>query len=179
MSQTIFSKTATSGKQVEVRAEEHTTGYFIAQVFVDGKYLAGPGQPQALKSPKGEVTHFLGGGWDGTKPGIGLTTAEAQTIESSLTALRAAWEETSAGQAEALRNERERLLATYRGLLEEQEAAFNRLHDREETDAAWAAKNEWEGRVQESYDALRAFSAAHPEIAGREEVLDLPSEGAK
>jgi hypothetical protein len=44
-------------------------------LYVNGKRINGPALPQPLSDPPEEVTH-----WMGNKPGVGLTTSEAEKI---------------------------------------------------------------------------------------------------
>jgi hypothetical protein len=50
-------------------------GEYKGMLFLNGKRVNGPSLPQPLDAPKGEVTH-----WMGNKPGVGLTTSEAEMI---------------------------------------------------------------------------------------------------
>jgi hypothetical protein len=50
-------------------------GEYKAMLFVNGKRINGPAVPQELSTPKDDVTH-----WMGNKPGVGLTTSEAEMI---------------------------------------------------------------------------------------------------
>jgi hypothetical protein len=50
-------------------------GEYKAMLYVNGKMINGPSLPQLLTCPKGDVTH-----WMGNKPGVGLTTSEADMI---------------------------------------------------------------------------------------------------
>lgn len=177
MAETIFTKSSRDGRAIEIKAHEYTAGTFIAQVFVGGEFLSGPCDPQPLKTPKGDVTHFLGGGLNDGKPAIGLTTAEAQTISEALKARRAAWKQTAAGRERALLNECDRLIAEYQGAMDEQDAAFERLHDMQETDAAYRARALAEPKVQAAREALQAFYREHSPIR-RLAAQELPAEEA-
>jgi hypothetical protein len=55
-------------------------GEYKAMLYVNGKKINGPSLPQLLSSPKDDVTH-----WMGNKPGVGLTTREAETIIDAVT----------------------------------------------------------------------------------------------
>lgn len=50
-------------------------GEYKAMLYMNGKRVNGPALPQPLTTPKEEVTH-----WMGNKPGVGLTTSEAEMI---------------------------------------------------------------------------------------------------
>jgi len=101
MRSVIFTKQGRAGQQIEVHAYRYTACSIIGQVFVNGKYLAGVSQPTALKQPQGEITHYMGGGFDPASPGpaIGLTPAEAQQIKAALDAAQAAQLQTEEAQA--------------------------------------------------------------------------------
>ena len=55
-------------------------GEYKAMLYVNGKKINGPSLPQLLSSPKDDVTH-----WMGNKPGVGLTTREAEMITDAVT----------------------------------------------------------------------------------------------
>lgn len=55
-------------------------GEYKAMLYVNGKRINGPPLPQPLSAPKEEVTH-----WMGNKPGVGLTTREAELIIDRVT----------------------------------------------------------------------------------------------
>jgi hypothetical protein len=55
-------------------------GEYKGMLYVNGKRINGPSLPQLLDAPKGEVTH-----WMGNKPGVGLTTSEAERIIDAVT----------------------------------------------------------------------------------------------
>jgi hypothetical protein len=70
----IFSKILSSGVKVDfalVKEED----IFQAALYVDGHHINGPGLPQQLDPPKGDVTH-----WMGNRPSVGLSTEEAEKI---------------------------------------------------------------------------------------------------
>lgn len=112
MSQTIFSKSTSRG-QVEIRAYRYTATSIIGQAFLAGKFLPGLCRPAALKTPQGDVTHFMGGGSDGSLPAIGLTSAEAAAINAALDAAQAEQLQTAEAQ-EVLATERRRTAALIR-----------------------------------------------------------------
>ena len=55
-------------------------GEYKAMLYINGKRVNGPSLPQPLSTPKEEVTH-----WMGNKPGVGLTTSEAEMIIEKVT----------------------------------------------------------------------------------------------
>jgi hypothetical protein len=54
-------------------------GEYKAMLYVNGKRINGPALPQPLSSPRDGVTH-----WMGNKPGVGLTTSEAEMITDAV-----------------------------------------------------------------------------------------------
>jgi hypothetical protein len=55
-------------------------GEYKAMLFVNGKRVNGPPLPQPLATAKDDVTY-----WMGNKPGVGLTTSEAELIIKAVT----------------------------------------------------------------------------------------------
>ena len=55
-------------------------GEYKAMLYVNGKRINGPSLPQPLSAPKEDITH-----WMGNKPGVGLTTSEAEMIIQAVT----------------------------------------------------------------------------------------------
>lgn len=55
-------------------------GEYKAMLYVNGKRINGPSLPQPLTEPKDDITH-----WMGNKPGVGLTTSEAEAISEAVT----------------------------------------------------------------------------------------------
>lgn len=53
----------------------HHMGEYKAMLFLNGKSINGPPLPEPLTEPKGDITH-----WMGNKPGVGLTTSQAEKI---------------------------------------------------------------------------------------------------
>ena len=50
-------------------------GEYKAMLYVNGKQVNGPPLPEPLATPSDEITH-----WMGNKPGVGLTTEQAEMI---------------------------------------------------------------------------------------------------
>jgi len=75
---TILTKILSNGMKVEfaIVKEENT---FQAALFVNGRHINGPGLPEQLDPPKGDVTH-----WMGNRPSVGLTREEAEKIISEV-----------------------------------------------------------------------------------------------
>ena len=71
---TVLTKILSNGMKADfaVVMEE---GMFRAALLINGRYVSGPTLPQPLDPPKDEITH-----WMGNKPGVGLTTEEAEKI---------------------------------------------------------------------------------------------------
>lgn len=159
MSQVIFTKTASTGQQIEVRLKEYLPGVFIAQLFLDGQFVFGEDKPTLLKQPKGDITHWMGR----QGKAIGLTTAEAQIIQSAIEQADAAAKETPEGTQRRLRQERESLVATYQGLMDEADAAFERGMESDGS-SAWRAKMAFSARITDAQLAVEKFDAAHPEM---------------
>lgn len=71
---TILTKILSNGMKAEfaVVMEE---GAYQAALLINGRFVSGPALPQPLDPPKDDITH-----WMGNKPGVGLTTDEAEKI---------------------------------------------------------------------------------------------------
>ncbi|GFO56645.1 hypothetical protein GMSM_36520 [Geomonas sp. Red276] len=50
-------------------------GEYKAMLYINGKRVNGPPLPQPLDAARDDITH-----WMGNKPGVGLTTSEAEMI---------------------------------------------------------------------------------------------------
>ena len=70
----LLNKVLSTGARATFALVRHE-GEYKAMLYVNGKRINGPSLPQLLSSPKGDVTH-----WMGNKPGVGLTTDEAEKI---------------------------------------------------------------------------------------------------
>ena len=70
----LLNKILSTGSRATFALVRHD-GEYKAMLFVNGKRINGPPVPQLLSSPKDDVTH-----WMGNKPGVGLTTSEAEMI---------------------------------------------------------------------------------------------------
>jgi hypothetical protein len=153
MNDLILSKTAGNGMRIEVRLKEYLPGQHIAQIYLDGQYVNGESRPVKLSAAKGDVTHWLGR----QGKAVGLTSAEAEQINAAIDAANAAYRASAAGEMQALRNQREDLVAA----IQEWHAVFDRLEGAE----AQTAAAQIEPRIRAAQDALRAFDAANPELA--------------
>jgi hypothetical protein len=75
----LLNKILSNGSYATFALVRHE-GEYKAMLYVNGKKVNGPALPQLLSSPKDEVTH-----WMGNKPGVGLTTSEAEMIIQAVT----------------------------------------------------------------------------------------------
>lgn len=55
-------------------------GEFKAALYLNGRQINGPPLPEPLTEPKDDISH-----WMGNKPGVGLTTEQAEKIISAVT----------------------------------------------------------------------------------------------
>jgi hypothetical protein len=71
---TILTKILSNGMRAEfaIVMEE---GAFQAALMINGRFVPGPALPMPLDPHNDDVTH-----WMGNKPGVGLTTDEAEKI---------------------------------------------------------------------------------------------------
>jgi hypothetical protein len=71
---TVLTKILSNGMKAEfaIVMEE---GEFQAALMVNGRFVSGPALPRLLDPPKDDITH-----WMGNRPGVGLTTDEADKI---------------------------------------------------------------------------------------------------
>jgi hypothetical protein len=152
MSQIIFTKTATSGQQIEVQMEELADGRHQGRLTLDGKYMSSWGRAALIDQPKGDITHYIGR--------VGLTTAEAAQINGTLAQADAA---SPKARLVARREERRLLVCEYQGFEEAADAAFERGHESDGS-AAWTAKRAYDGRIEAARVKLAEFDAAHPEV---------------
>jgi hypothetical protein len=74
----LLNKLLSSGAYATFALVRHK-GEYKAMLYVNGKRINGPPLPQPLSAPKDEVTH-----WMGNKPGVGLTTSEAEMIADAV-----------------------------------------------------------------------------------------------
>ena len=136
----ILTKTAKTGQTITVSLRGTTL-----EVALDGKTVAS-GSLQELATPRGDVTHHLGGK-------VGFTAAEAETLRA---AQRAASPPSPAEQ-------RRLLAARPGGLQDERLAAYERGHASDGS-AAHAAAGRWDAEIEAARQALAEFDAAHPEV---------------
>lgn len=71
---TIFSRVLSNGMKADFAIAKEED-YFVAALYVGGRFIPGPALPQLLDPPKGDVTH-----WMGNRPSVGLSTEEAEKI---------------------------------------------------------------------------------------------------
>jgi hypothetical protein len=70
----LLNKMLLNGSYATISLVRHE-GEYKAMLYVNGKRINGPVLPQLLSPPRDAVTH-----WMGNKPGVGLTTVEAEMI---------------------------------------------------------------------------------------------------
>jgi hypothetical protein len=70
----LLNKILSNGAYATFALVRHN-GEYKAMLYVNGKRINGPSLPQPLTPSKDDVTH-----WMGNKPGVGLTTSEAEMI---------------------------------------------------------------------------------------------------
>ena len=87
MREIVMSKRLGDGRLVEVEVQEYTIGCYRCLVYVAGRWVDGPGEPQLLPSPRGSITHYLGGKTGG--PVVALTASEAAEVSRCLDKQRA------------------------------------------------------------------------------------------
>lgn len=145
--QTLITKTTRDGRTLVITFDGET---FIATI--DGVELVRSAQYGHRARVRGEMMHVFG-------DKVGLTFAEGDTLRTAYTdALRA--------QPQVVT--RESLVATYQGLCDEQAAAYERAHAREDA-RAMSIRVSYEARIAAALEAIRAYDAAHPaETAARE-----------
>jgi hypothetical protein len=75
----LLNKVLSNGAYATFALVRHK-GEYKAMLYVNGKRINGPSLPQPLATSRDEVTH-----WMGNKPGVGLTTSEAEMIIDTVT----------------------------------------------------------------------------------------------
>ena len=75
----LLNKVLSNGAYATFALVRHN-GEYKAMLYVNGKPINGPSLPQQLSTSKDDVTH-----WMGNKPGVGLTTSEAEMIIQTVT----------------------------------------------------------------------------------------------
>jgi len=70
----ILSKMLSNGMKADFALVKEEDSYQAA-LYVGGRHIPGPAQPQLLDPPKDEITH-----WMGNRPSVGLSTEEAEKI---------------------------------------------------------------------------------------------------
>ncbi len=74
----ILKKMLNSGFYAEFNLVKNEGLYEVA-LFVNGKYVPGPSQPEPLSPPKGDITY-----WMGNRPSVGLTDSEVEKINEEV-----------------------------------------------------------------------------------------------
>jgi hypothetical protein len=124
--QTIITKTSSKGAAIEIRLREVLPGQALPQAYVDGRYV-GAGCVTRLAKPQGDVTHYIP-----SKPAVGLTSAEAQTITDAVDAIYRAYKESAEGQSDR---------AAEIAKAKRQGAEDDRRAERRATEHAWESGN--------------------------------------
>jgi len=75
----LLNKVLSNGAYATFALVRHQ-GEYKAMLYVNGKRINGPSLPQPLTPPKDDITY-----WMGNKPGVGLTTSEAEMITDAVT----------------------------------------------------------------------------------------------
>lgn len=70
----ILVKQLSNGSMAQFVLVRHM-GEYKAMLYLNGKPVNGPPLPEPLTEPKNDITH-----WMGNKPGVGLTTEQAEKI---------------------------------------------------------------------------------------------------
>lgn len=70
----LLNKVLSNGSYATFALVRHD-GQYKAMLYLNGRRVNGPPLPQPLTAPKEDITH-----WMGNKPGVGLTTSEAEMI---------------------------------------------------------------------------------------------------
>lgn len=71
---TVLTKILSNGMKAEF-AIVLEDGAFQAALMINGRFVSGPPLPMPLDPPKDDITH-----WMGNRPGVGITTDEAEKI---------------------------------------------------------------------------------------------------
>jgi hypothetical protein len=116
-------------------------------------------RPLPLKTPTQGATHYL----DVAGKAVGLDAANAQRIEDLYQARKAAWGESAAGQAAALRSAREHLVREKAGWLDAMSAAREQAFA-SDTGAGWAEAKDYEAKATAADEKIAAFDRAHPDV---------------
>ena len=74
----LLNKVLSNGAYATFALVRHN-GEYKAMLYVNGKRINGPSLPEELATPRDEVTH-----WMGNKPGVGLTTSQAEMITQAV-----------------------------------------------------------------------------------------------
>jgi hypothetical protein len=71
---TVLTKILNNGMKAEFAIGKED-GIYKAVLYLNGRYIPGPALPEPLDPPKDNFTY-----WMGNRPGIGLTSDEAEKI---------------------------------------------------------------------------------------------------
>lgn len=150
----IIDRLTSRGQRLEIYIEPSRKNQLL--IHLDGARVAF-GWPTALsardaaRAPAG-ITHSVGSG----KVTVGLTADD-------MAAYAAACVEDPNAARKALEIECRALVATIAGLYDDQSAAYERAHARQDP-RAMAIRARYDAPIAEAEAALASFDAAHPEI---------------
>jgi len=161
---TILRKRNSDGQSIDVRLRETSPGVFALQVFVDGYFVAGPATPMALDEPKGNITHYLGGGY-GDRPIIGLTQVEAEMVRRALERAQRDSGSLQPSLRRALEARRRELTQEYCRLMQRRDAEYQEAKAAGRDDAE-QVRLSYEARMASTQQAIVEFDRQHPDIAG-------------
>lgn len=133
MQQTLISKTTRQGKVLVITFD---AGVFAATL--DGVEIARDADPGYRTRVNGELMHVFA-------RAVGLTYAEGDVLRKAWTAAAAPYVPTRAD-----------LVMQYQALIDEQSAAYERAHNRQDA-RAMAIRESYETRIAAALDAIYAF----------------------
>lgn len=136
---TLINKTTSQGKQLVI---SHIDGEFVATL--DGTEIARHFMPGVYVPVK--QLHIFNGK-------VGLSKAEGQILIAHERAYAATI---------TIEMSRADLVAEYRGLIDEQDAAYTRAHDQQDA-RAMQIKMGFDAKIEAAAQAIRDYDAAHPE----------------
>jgi len=165
----ILTKTTSKGQKVEIVLARSNMDAACATAYVDGKCVSAIERcvelaklyahaPHLLKQAPAGVTHAIGK--------VGLTSAEAATVESALSVFQAQIDAEPKVLARKLRSKRDELVSSIRGWDEEAQYSSDKAWERGDEADAFVGKAVT--TAQQEAAAARArlaeFDVAHPEI---------------
>lgn len=137
----LITKTTSQGKQIIIA---HIDGEFVATL--DGTEIARHVMP-GMYVPAKQLHIFAGK--------VGMSKSEGQIMIDHERAYAATI---------VVEMSRADLVAEYHGLVADQDAAYNRAHDRQDA-RAMAIRESYEAKIEAAAQAIRDYDATHPEEA--------------